>query len=278
MINKYEFRFIDSDINNGYYNMALDEVLSYKISKGESLPILRFYRWNPACLSLGYFQDALKEINFEGLKKHCIDLVRRLTGGRAVLHDIEITYSIIIPLNFDWIPNSINESYKIISFALLEGLKKLGIKASLSKKISGKIPHTSSACFDAPSSYELIANGKKIIGSAQKRFNGILLQHGSIPITLDVDKLFDLLKIEPENRKESLKQLFKKNATSLSDELKYIPDIQKIKKSFYDAFSETLPIKLIDDNLKKDEIDEVLFLSEKKYKTDEWNLLRKSFN
>lgn len=277
MINheKYEFRFIDCDINNGYFNMAVDEVLSYRVSKGDSIPILRFYRWDPPCLSLGYFQDAQKEINFEGLKKHKIDLVRRLTGGRAVLHDIEITYSIIIPLKYDWIPNSINESYRIISLALLEGLKKLGINASLSKKISGKIPHTSSACFDAPSSYELIANEKKIIGSAQKRFNGILLQHGSIPITLDVDKLFDLLKIEPEEKKETLKQLFKKNATSIFDELKYLPDIEQIKKSFFEAFGEVLPIKLINDNLKKEEIEEAQNLSEKKYKTDEWNLFRK---
>ncbi|MCX8058242.1 MAG: lipoate--protein ligase family protein [Spirochaetes bacterium] len=270
--NIYKLRFIDTDINDGYFNMALDEVLSYKVFKKLSIPILRFYRWNPPCLSIGYFQDANKEVNFDSLQKNKIDLVRRITGGRAVLHDIELTYTIIIPLEYDWIPSSINESYKILSNALLQGLKNLGINANISKPINGKIPHTTSACFDAPSSYELLANNKKIIGSAQKRFNGLLLQHGSIPIILNIDKLFDLLNIEPIEKREQLKNIFKNKATSISEQLCYIPEIKKVKEAFYNGFKEALPIELIDDKLTDEEKKETYFLIEKKYKTTEWNL------
>jgi len=272
---KIDIRFIDSGYNNGYLNMAIDEILSLKLMKKETLPILRFYQWNPPCLSLGYFQDPLKEVDFEGLKKHGVTLVRRLTGGRAVLHDIEITYSIIIPSNVEWISSSITESYKFISIALLNGLKNLGIKADLSKPQNIKNTFKTSACFDSTSSYELAVNGKKIIGSAQRRFNGILLQHGSIPIKLNEDKLFDLLKIEPIERKNSLKNYFKEKATSLEDELKYIPEIGKIKKAFFEGFKESLPINIIDDKLTNNEIKESQELSNIKYSTDEWNIVRK---
>ena len=174
-------RFIDTGFNNAFTNMAIDEaILRYC-----QIPTLRVYGWNPAAISIGYNQDIENEINVGYCKKNNIEIVRRITGGKAVFHDKEITYSFILPENNNLIPFEVNESYKIIANALIIALKKMGINAEM-KKTPEKI--ATPICFNSSNWYEILVNGRKISGSAQRRFDGKVLQHGPILIDFDYNK------------------------------------------------------------------------------------------
>jgi len=179
-----KIRFIDTKSNNAYMNMAIDEALL--TSKH---PVLRFYTWKPAALSIGYFQKT-KLLDKKNIKKHKVDLVRRLTGGNAVLHDKELTYSFIIDEKL--MPKSIISSYKKISSGLLQGLMNINLKPTLNTKV--KKQEKSPVCFNDPSWYEILVNKKKIIGSAQKRINKKILQHGSILLNINTKKYLSLFK------------------------------------------------------------------------------------
>ncbi|MEJ9270000.1 lipoate--protein ligase family protein, partial [Bacillus thuringiensis] len=179
------WRFIDSGDRDPAYNMALDEALLNWHSEGLIPPTIRFYGWNPPTLSIGYFQKVEKEINMEMVEKHQLGFVRRPTGGRGVLHDKELTYSVIVTEEHPDMPASVTEAYRIISQGILEGFRDLGLDAYFAvpkteeEKNALKNPR-SAVCFDAPSWYELVVEGRKVAGSAQTRQKGVILQHGSI--------------------------------------------------------------------------------------------------
>jgi len=155
----------------GDLNMAIDYVLG---SFGESF--LRFYTWKVPTLSLGVNQRP-KNINFKFIKEIGYECVRRPTGGRAVLHFNELTYSIVIPKTHEYFKLSVLEFYKKISQIIVEGLNRLGFPAKLTERVQNG---NTSACFDAPSWYEITLNGYKVVGSAQMRTKDFILQHGSI--------------------------------------------------------------------------------------------------
>src|SRR5213080_2969774 len=166
----------------GAWNMAVDEVLLDGIAAGSAPPTLRFYTWTPACLSLGYFQP-FSVVNVEGCRGLGIDIVRRPTGGRAILHDRELTYSVALPASVLGHDAGILPSYRRLSLALQAGLARLGIEVSLAPESeapsrAGQGP----VCFDRPSAHEILLRGRKVVGSAQVRRAGALLQHGSIVI------------------------------------------------------------------------------------------------
>ena len=191
------WNFINTGSHDPYYNMAMDEALLNFVSRGEIDPVVRFYTWDPATLSVGYFQRLKKEIDIDKVKEKGFGLVRRQTGGRGVLHDKELTYSVIVPESHPNMPSTITEAYRVISEGLLEGFKLLGFDAYFaiprSKEEREKLKQPRSAvCFDAPSWYELVVEGRKIAGSAQTRQKGVILQHGSLLQDVDVDELFDM--------------------------------------------------------------------------------------
>jgi len=264
-------RILDTGFNNGPMNMAIDEAIAIEVSKGDSPPTLRFYRWDPPTLSLGYFQKANKEVDFDGLKKRGVGLVRRPTGGRAVLHDEEITYSIILKEDYKNIPYSITESYRVLSEPLLNGLKRMGLEPYMMKPLNTGRNHTTSACFDAPSSYEIIVNNKKIIGSAQKRFYGVILQHGSIPYRMDIDKLFDCLRFDDPGRKEILKRYFKMKATSIFDELGKELTWEEMTSIFIEEYRKHFNVDIVYTGLTDQELELSKELYKQKYNTDQWN-------
>jgi len=180
--------FIDTGFNNASINMAIDELLL-----SSSVPVLRFYQWKPCAVSIGRYQD-LNEIDLEYCAENNIDVVRRITGGKAVLHEKELTYSFII--DKDKMPRSIIESYKIISGAIVQGLRGLGLNPEMN---SSKIKNRDNpVCFQEPSFNELTINGKKFVGSAQVRVKGKLLQHGSILTGINMKKLSNCFKKKPE--------------------------------------------------------------------------------
>ena len=184
------WRFLDHGPAPAAENMAIDEELLREAGKAGALPVLRFYAWSPPAVSLGRFQDAERAVNAEACRRRGFDIVRRITGGRAVLHREELTYSIIAPAGIGQFPNNVLGTYKVIAAGLLEGLGELGIAAEMvsrSGRHAAKVKSSprEPACFSSPSWYEILVKGRKIIGSAQRRVGGAFLQHGSILIGYD---------------------------------------------------------------------------------------------
>ncbi len=254
-----EFRLINTGFNTPAMNMAIDEALLTS-----KLPVLRFYRWKPAGLSLGYFQD-IKDINIDFCKKNNIDIVRRVTGGKTVLHDKELTYSFVISEKL--MPKSIIESYKIISKGILLALKGLGINASMKEEINKKNQKTP-VCFNEPSYYEIIANNKKIVGSAQTRKQGKLLQHGAVLMDMDIEKYvncFNLKNVNDEIEKS------KNRVTSINNELKNKITYEDVAKAMENGFKENFKADFIKDKLTEEELKLAKELENDKYSKDNWN-------
>ena len=236
--------FIDTGFNNAYINMAIDEVLL-----SSRVPILRFYQWDPGAVSIGRYQD-LNEIDLEYCTENSIDVVRRITGGKAVLHEKELTYSFII--DKEMVPRSIIESYKIISSAIIQGFRVLGLNPEMNKlKIKNR---DNPVCFQETSFNELTINRKKFVGSAQVRFKGKLLQHGSILTGINTEKHSSCFKKKPK-------------ANDLRKRITYI-DIpeNELKSAIKQGFSGYFNASLNKRSLCNKEISEAKELARTKYK------------
>jgi lipoyl(octanoyl) transferase len=276
-MNIEKWKFIDSGNCSPAFNMALDEALLEWHSKGKIDPVIRFYGWDPATLSIGYFQKAKKEINFDKLNEYGLGFVRRPTGGRGVLHDQELTYSVIVSEEHPEMPQSVTEAYRIISQGILQGFINLGLDAYFAipeteaEKAGLKDPR-SSVCFDAPSWYELVVEGRKVAGSAQTRQKGVILQHGSILLDIDEDMLFDCFNFKSERIRNRMQEKFKGKAVAIN-ELRSPISIEDAKAAFKSGFEKGLNIELEPYTLTDEQLDEVQKLAEK-YESDEWNFKR----
>lgn len=273
------WRFIDSGNCSPAYNMALDEVLLEWNSEGKFPPVIRFYGWNPATLSVGYFQKAEKEIDLEAVKRNGLGFVRRPTGGRGVLHDKELTYSVIVSEDHPEMPKTVTEAYRVISEGILQGFRELGLDAYFAvprteeEKQGLKNPR-SAVCFDAPSWYELVVEGRKVAGSAQTRQKGVILQHGSILLDLDEDLLFSLFKYPSERVKERMQKNFKNKAVAVNALRETKVTVEEAKEAFRRGFEKGLNIKLEPYKLTDEEHAAVMKLAAEKYESDEWNYKR----
>lgn len=276
---KEKWGFIDSGYCSPAFNMALDEALLNWQSKGEIPPIIRFYGWDPATLSIGYFQKAEAEIDLEEVKRKGLGFVRRPTGGRAVLHEHELTYSVIVPESYPGMPTTVTEAYRVISEGILMGFRNLGLDAyfavprSEQEKAALKSPR-SSVCFDAPSWYELVVEGRKVAGSAQTRQKGVILQHGSILLELDDDKLFSVFKFSNDRVKERMQKNLKNKAVAMNDIAGRKITIPEAKEAFEKGFAEGLSVDLEPYVLTEKQLLEVKAIAESKYESDEWNFMR----
>lgn len=268
------WNFINTGSKNPYYNMAMDEALLNFVSRGEIDPVIRFYTWNPATLSIGYFQRLQKEIDIDKVKEKGYGLVRRQTGGRGVLHDKELTYSVIVPESHPNMPSTVTEAYKIISQGLLEGFKNLGFETYFAipryKEERDKLKQPrSSVCFDAPSWYELVVEGRKIAGSAQTRQKGVILQHGSILQDIDIDDLFDMFKFKNERLKAKMKENFVQKAVAINDISNQHITLNEMENAFEAGFKKGLNIDFKPLELTEKQLEEVQEL-EDKYRSEAW--------
>ena len=200
-------KLIEYNVYSGQENMQIDsDILDTAISNNTTEPIFRLYGWSPKCISLGRNQknDFIKYKN--------IDCVRRLTGGRALLHDDEITYSCVIPIECGPLGESVSQSYKYISGILIDFFNKLGIKLDFgeNKKVSTHFDY----CMLISTGADVCFNGKKIIGSAQCRKHGYILQHGSILYNYD---------------KHFLENLFNENIEGITSIKEILPQMTKIE-------------------------------------------------
>ncbi|SER49624.1 lipoate--protein ligase family protein [Salipaludibacillus aurantiacus] len=268
--------FIDSKDQSPAYNMALDEKLMDWHREGIIPPVVRFYGWNPPTLSVGYFQHIEKEINMEAVKGHGLGFVRRPTGGRGVLHDDELTYSVIVSESHNAMPDTVTEAYRVISQGLLEGFRNLNLQAEFSiprsKEEKDRLKRPRSAvCFDAPSWYEMIVEGRKVAGSAQTRQKGVILQHGSIIRSVDVDKLFDLFLYKSDRARERMQKGFHKKAAAINELTEAPVSMNDIKQAFRKGFEKGLNIHLKEFALEAGQKEQVKALMEKKYDSEAWN-------
>lgn len=189
------WRLLVDPAARGAWNMAVDEVLLDGVSTGQAPPTLRFYGWKPACLSLGYFQS-FAVVDADACRELEIDVVRRPTGGRAILHDRELTYSIALPGSELGHDRGILPSYHRISRALQAGLAQLGVATTMAPESAAPaMPEHGPVCFDRPSAHEILLRGRKLIGSAQVRRMDALLQHGSILIEPRISSMLRCLRL-----------------------------------------------------------------------------------
>lgn len=273
---KSKWYFINSGPCSPSYNMALDEALLDFHSEGEIPPVIRFYEWNPATLSIGYFQRAMKDVDFEAVKAQNLGFVRRPTGGRAVLHEHELTYSIIVTEQYPEMPAGVTEAYRVLSEGLLLGFQNLGLKAYFSvpdteEKLADLKKPKSAVCFDAPSWYELVVEGKKVAGSAQTRQKGVILQHGAILLDLDEEKLLSLFKFSSPEMKEKMREKLPQKAVAINQLTDKQITITQCVEAFKAGFEQALDIELVPYELTEKQKQYVTDLEQKKYLTDEWN-------
>ncbi|WP_419958936.1 lipoate--protein ligase family protein [Psychrobacillus sp. BM2] len=273
---KAKWYFINSGPCSPSYNMAMDEALLDWHSEGLIPPVIRFYEWNPATLSIGYFQSVEKEIDMEAVKRLGLGFVRRPTGGRGVLHEHELTYSVIVKESYPSMPATVTEAYRVISEGLLLGFQHLGLDAYFSvpnteeQKENLKKPK-SAVCFDTPSWYELVVEGKKVAGSAQTRQKGVILQHGAILLDLDEDKLIQTFKFASEAVRDRVRKSLSQKAISINKIIPKPITIEECKTAFKKGFAEALDIELIEYQLTGEQQDYVKELEATRYANDEWN-------
>ena len=255
--------------------MALDEALLEWHSKGEIGPVLRFYEWAPDTLSIVYFQNVSKEVDMAQVEKHQLDFVRRPTGGRGVLHEHELTYSVIVTEDYPDMPETVTEAYRVISGGLLEGFRNLGLDAYFSipeteEELQGLKKPQSAVCFDTPSWYELVVEGKKVAGSAQTRQKGVILQHGAILLSLDEEKLVSLFKFQSDDQKIRMKNSLSKKAVAIDQLMGRTVSAEEAEEAFSAGFSKALNIKLEPLELSQEQIIYVEEIERKKYGNDAW--------
>ncbi|MDH3453924.1 MAG: lipoate--protein ligase family protein [Desulfuromonadales bacterium] len=266
------WRLINSGFQAGAMNMALDEALLHSVANGDSLPVLRFYRWQPATVTLGYAQSIITDLDQDVCRQAGLDVVRRSTGGRAVLHDQEVTYSVIAPLNTRLFGNSVLDCYRVISEILQKTLVGLGLPAELvpGKPRGGHLNAMKAVCFSAPSQYELVINGCKVAGSAQKRFGQTFLQHGSIPIEMDLELLGKALKVDVgDAAAASLNTVGWLNQWSAKPLV-----ISEVEKSLAEVFAKHLQIEWVHSEPTSAERQRARQMNDEKFGHPGWNLKR----
>jgi lipoate-protein ligase A len=248
----------------GAWNMAVDEVLLDGAAAGTAPPTLRFYEWAPPCLSLGYFQP-WEVVDVAGCRRLGVDVVRRPTGGRAILHDRELTYSVALPLRLLGEDRGLLPSYHRLSLALERGLRHLGAPVCLAPESAAQtVPDQGPICFDRPSAHEILLHGRKVVGSAQVRRATAILQHGSILIEPRLDRLLLCLRL-PDGEASRIEDA----VAGLAEVGEFAPTA--VAGSLADAFSLEFGVALVRGQLRLDERIAADALAASKYGSLAWN-------
>jgi lipoate-protein ligase A len=246
----------------GAWNMAVDEVLLDGVQSGRP-PTLRFYGWSPACLSLGYFQP-FDVVDLDGCRRQGVDIVRRPTGGRAILHDRELTYSLSLPAGVLGHDAGILPSYSRISRALQAGLAQLGATTTMApESAASSVAEHGPICFDRPSAHEILLQGRKLVGSAQVRRGDALLQHGSILIEPGIERLIACLRGHESSRAVLASSVIGLGQIGLSDG-------ERLAEAIGAAFEREFGIELEAGPLLEKEIRAARKLATVKYQSAAW--------
>lgn len=256
------WRLIKLETRDGFTNMAIDEAIYTARIAGMVPNTLRFYRWNPSAVSIGRFQDVSREVYIENCEKHEVDIVRRITGGGSVYHDHEgeITYSIIVegnelgPRNIDLV-----SAYKTICAGLIEAVRILGTTAEFTTLDRRHCPSVTIA-------------GKKISGSSQALKKGILLQHGTFMVDINLEEMFTYLKVPWAKTLADVLTVSQRKLTSIRQELPSEQSMDEVYPALVKGFETALSIKLTEADLTRYETKLAEELRKNKFSTPNWNL------
>lgn len=257
------WRLIRSCGSDGATNMAVDEAILGAVARGEAPATLRFYAWNPPCVSLGRGQP-VSDIDREVLEAAGYGLVRRPTGGRALLHIDELTYSIIAPDRDPHVRGGVVESYRRLSAGLLRGLERLGVEGVEADERAENRGVQGAVCFEVPSDYEVTVGGKKLVGSAQMRARGVVLQHGAIPLQGDIARICPLLRSRPNPGR------VRARATTVERTLGRSVSWEEAADALSGGFAQALDLRLKPGHLTSGELVSVRVLRARKYATESW--------
>lgn len=250
---KEEWRLLTTENKTAYSNMAIDRAVLVANSKGIVPPTVRFFSWSPPAISIGYFQSLEEEVDLNLCKKVGVDYVRRITGGGAVFHEKELTYSIVIPESHPKIPKNIINSYKNICGAIIRGLEDLGIQ-------SNYFPIN-----------DILTNHKKISGNAQTRKLRTVLQHGTILMDVDVEKMFSVLRVPDEKIKDKLIKDVRERVTSIKHILDSDVSFSDVADSMRKGFEEEFNIQLVNGDLTNEELKLAESFERECFSAKEWN-------
>ena len=265
---------VESVFGGGAWNMAIDSAIAEAVAAGEQLPTLRLYGWEPFCLSLGYGQRS-READPHALKARGWNLVRRPTGGKAILHGDELTYSLCLPLDHPLAGGDVVESYRRISVGLLRALDRLGVTALAERQGDGdrRLP-AGPVCFAMPSHYEISVAGRKLIGSAQLRRKGLMLHHGTIPLTGDVARICDVLAFESEAERDAQRQRVRGRAVTLAQVLGREPAWSEVAAAIDDGFSAAFDLTLDRGHASADELSRAAEIESERFGNGDWTMKR----
>lgn len=236
---------IEEAPRSGAANMAVDQAIAQACAAGESPPTLRFYRWQPPAISLGRHQR-LAEIDQAAAAAHGYEIVRRSTGGRAILHTDELTYAVAAHADEPRVQGGVMDAYLRLSHALIAGLRHVGLQADQASADVRAGADVSAACFEVPSAYEITVGNRKLLGSAQSRRARYVLQHGSLPLVGDITRLIDLLVLD-EQEATRLRAQLASHACTLATALGVADDdpavrFEAVAAALVKGFQETLAL------------------------------------
>lgn len=262
-----QWRLLGDPPTPGPMNMAIDEAILRTVAAGNQPPTLRLYAWKPFCLSLGYGQRS-HDVDLQRLQQHGWDIVRRPTGGKAIFHAQELTYSVALPESNPLARGGILETYLALSAALMRAMQALGLGVEARDGVAPS-KDTGPVCFEVPSKYEITIGGKKLIGSAQMRRHGGVLQHGSIPIAGDIAQICDVLTYATEAERVQARKQVTTRAATLADAGIHV-SWDELAAAVRDGFATALGIVLVDGALSNAEQELAQQLYIERYAHDDW--------
>ncbi len=255
------WRLIPLQINNGFMNMSIDEAILNHVAKGESPNTIRFYRWKPSTVSIGFFQNVFEEVNLDLCEKLGVDVVRRITGGGAVYHDFkgEITYSVVYDENRASLPKEIRGSYAAICSGIILALRRMGLSPLFRGNKRGSCP-------------DVVLEGKKISGNARTRRHAAILQHGTILLRVNPNVMFRVLRkpVPSVNDGEKAFKIACEKVKGINDVSSGKITIDEIYRSLIEGFQEALKVNLEVGELSSSETSEAELLCKRKYRNPEW--------
>lgn len=263
------WRLILTPPARGAWNMAVDEAILESIHHGDALPTLRLYAWTPACLSLGHAQP-YADVDLARLRERGWEVVRRVTGGRAILHTDELTYSVAGPADNPILTGSVLESYSRLAQALLRAVQDLSLPVEMKEGKADESGKTNPVCFEVPSTYEITVNGKKLIGSAQARKKEGVLQHGSLPLTGDLTRITQALIFKDEFTRQNAADRLLDRATTVESVLGREVSWDSAAQAMIHAFETQLGLTFERGELTQKEISRTEELVREKYDHPSW--------
>jgi len=250
-----EWRVLGLGVYDAYTNMAIDEAICRLRSQGRSPNTIRFYRWKPSAVSIGYFQLVDQEVDVNACKRLGVDIVRRMTGGGAVYHayEGEVTYSIIVNEDHERMPKDIIKSYDLICGGIANALRRLGMQTATFRPVN-----------------DIDVNGKKVSGNAQTRRWGVVVQHGTVLVDTDIRTMFTVLNVSKEKISDKRIKSAEDRVTTIRREIDRTISFEEVADALKAGLLEVFDVEAVTGSLTVEERDLAERLKSEKYSTHAW--------